>query len=362
MRAALLREYGKPLEIVDVELAPLAPHQVRVRVAASGVCHSDLSVAQGKLPFPPPCVLGHEGAGVVEEVGDAVSRVVPGDHVVIAWNPACRDCEWCRAGQPFLCERGLADAFGAPYGTVGGEPVLAGMTTATFAETTQVLEKAVVPIDPDVPLEIAALVGCAVTTGVGAVLNTAQVQPGETVAVVGCGGVGLSAIQGAVVAGASTIVAVDLSAERLVYASEMGATDTVDATAADAVDAVRALTGGIGTDHTFEVVGRSETIRQAYDMTRRGGTCTLVGAGASDDRVTFDAMEMFFTGRRILGCVYGSADPDRDFSRFLELYRAGRLPLERLITDRIELDGVNDAFAAMQAGQGARSVVVFGSE
>ena len=359
MKAALLRGYGEKLKVVDVEPAPLIPHQVRVRMAATGVCHSDLSVQRGTVPFPVPCVLGHEGAGVVEEVGDAVTRVKRGDHVVLAWNPACRECVWCRAGQPFLCDRGLADALAAPYGFVDGETVYAGMTTGTFGETTQLLEGAVVPIDADVSLEIAALVGCAVTTGVGAVINTAEVQPGETVAVIGCGGVGLSAIQGAVVAGAARIIAVDLSAERRALAETMGATDALDASGGGAVEAVRDLTGGIGVDHAVEVVGLSTTIRQAFDMTRRGGTCTIVGAGSTDDPVTFSAMELMLNGRRILGCVYGGADPDRDFHRILDLHRQGRLQLDRLVTDRIGLDDVNAAFDAMERGEGARSVVIF---
>lgn len=358
MKASLLRAPGAALELVDVELDDLAPHQVRVRMAASGVCHSDLSVITGTLPHPTPCVLGHEGAGVVEEIGSAVTRVQPGDHVILSWNPACRECVWCLADQPYLCEQGLIDAFGAPYGTVEGEPVFRGMTTGTFGESTQVLEKAVVPIPDDVPLEVAALIGCAVTTGVGAVVNTAGVAPGQTVAVVGCGGVGLSAVMGAVVAGASSVVAVDLSPERLELAAGLGATETISAGDGDPVEALRELTGGVGADHVFEVVGRSQTIRQAYDMTRRGGACTLVGAGSADDDVRFDAMELFFTGKQILGCVYGSADPPRDFPRLIDLYRSGRLPLDRLITERIGLDGIGDAFAAMEAGRGARSVVV----
>lgn len=358
MKASLLRAPGRELELVEVELDDLAPDQVRVRMVASGVCHSDLSVITGTLPHPTPCVLGHEGAGVVEEVGPAVTRVRPGDHVILSWNPACRECVWCRADQPFLCEQGLMDAFAAPYGTVDGEPVFRGMTTGTFGEMTQILEKAVVPIPDDVPFEIAALIGCAVTTGVGAVINTAGVTPGAGVAVVGCGGVGLSVIMGAVVAGASTVVAVDLSPERLELAADLGATDTVRAGDGDPVEAVRALTGGVGVDHAFEVVGRSRTIRHAYDMARRGGTCTLVGAGSADDEIGFDAMELFFTGKRILGCVYGSSDPPRDFPRLIELHRSGRLPLDRLITERIGLDGIGDAFAAMEAGRGARSVVV----
>ncbi|MBI2168676.1 MAG: Zn-dependent alcohol dehydrogenase [Actinobacteria bacterium] len=361
IKAALLRDYGKDLEVVDVDLAPLTPNQVRVRMAASGVCHSDLSLQHGKFPYPVPCVPGHEGAGVVEEVGEAVTRVSPGDHVVLSSFPACRDCVYCDAGQPFLCENGMAEGIAAPYGSAGGETVFAGMMTGTFGEMTQVLERQVVPIDREIPLDVAALVGCAVTTGVGAVLNAAHVQPGETVAVVGCGGVGLSVIMGAVVAGASRIVAVDLSAERLALAETLGATDVVDASQADGVAAVKALTGGPGVDHSIEVVGRSATIRQTYDLTRRGGTCTIVGAGGSDETVSFDTMEIFFSGRRIVGCVYGNADPDRDFVRFLDLYKAGRLPIDTLITERIGLDGINDAFVAMEAGEGARSVVVFPS-
>lgn len=354
MKAALLRAYGDALEVVDVEPAALTPHQVRVRMAASGVCHSDLSVQQGKIPYPTPCVLGHEGAGVVEEVGDAVTLVTPGDHVIISWIPACRDCVWCRADQPFLCERGLGDALGAPYGSVAGDIVFAGLTTGTFGETAQVLERALVKIDADVPLDVASLVGCAVTTGVGAALNTAAVQPGDTVAVIGCGGVGLSVIQGAVVAGASRIIAVDPSAERRDIAEALGATDSTDD-----VTAVPGINEGVGVDHAFEVVGRSSTMRAAYDATRNGGTCTIVGVGADDDFASFNARELSISGKRILGCVYGSADPQRDFPRFLDLYRAGRLPIDRLITSRIGLADVNDAFRAMEAGEGARSVIVF---
>lgn len=360
MKAALLPDYGKPLEVVDVELSPLASEQVRVRMVASGVCHSDVSVQQGTLPYPVPCVPGHEGAGVVEEVGAAVTRVRPGDHVIITWIPACRSCTFCHAGQPYLCEQGLGDAMAAPYGTVDGQTVFAGMTTGTFGEYTQVLERAVVPIPPDVPLEEAALVGCAVSTGVGAVLNTARVQPGHTAAVIGCGGVGLSAVQGCAVVGAGEIVAVDLSAERLALAESMGATATVNPAEDDPVEAVKHVTGGLGVDHAFEVVGRSQTIRQAYDLTRRGGTCTIVGAGAADDHVRFSAQELFMSGRNILACFYGSTDPDRDFIRLLALHRAGRLHLDRLVGDHIGLDGINQAFTAMEEGRGARTVVRFG--
>ncbi len=359
MKAAVLPEVGAPLDIADIELATPGPHQVRVRVAASGVCHSDLSMQNGGIPYPLPAVLGHEGAGVVEAVGSEVTRVKPGDHVVLSWIPPCRTCPTCLGGQPVLCERGLMDALSAPYATWGGKPLLAGVGIATFAEQTLVLERSVVPIDPSVPLEVAALVGCAVTTGVGAVINTARVQPGSTVAVVGCGGVGLSAVQGAVLAGASAIVAVDRVSDKLALATGMGATDVVDASQGDAVDAVRELTGGRGVDYAFEVVGSPPTIKQAFAMTRRGGTTTLVGAGRPDENVTFTAMELFVDGKSILGCVYGSADPDRDFPRLLALHRAGQLHLDRLISRRIDLDDVNDAFRAMEAGEVARSVIVF---
>ena len=359
MKAALLRAYGDKLEIADVDLAEPAPNQVRVRIAASGVCHSDLSIQNGSMPYPVPCVLGHEGAGVVEAVGDAVTRVQPGDHVVVSWIPPCRSCFFCLNGQPVLCERGWAESFAAPYGSVHGAPVQCGMGTATFAEATLVLERSVVPIDAAVPLAVAAFIGCVVTTGVGAVLNTARVVPGASVTVIGCGGVGLSAVMGAVVAGAARVVAVDTMPHKLELAGELGATDLVDASASDPVAAVRELTGGRGVDYGFEVVGRSPTIRQAFEMTRRGGTVTVVGAGRADDVVSFNAMELFLDAKTMHGCVYVSADPDRDFPRLLDLWRAGRLPVEQLISRRISLDDVNDAFAAMVAGEVARSVIVF---
>jgi S-(hydroxymethyl)glutathione dehydrogenase/alcohol dehydrogenase len=359
VKAAVLPRYGDPLGIEDVTLSELRPDQVRVRIAASGVCHSDLSIQNGSIPFPLPAVLGHEGAGVVEEVGSAVTRVAPGDHVVLCWVPPCRTCYYCLHNQPVLCQQGMADAFGAPYGESGGVALLAGLGTATFAEETLVLERAVVPIEKSIPLDIAALVGCAVATGVGAVINTARVEPGSSVAVVGCGGVGLSAIQGARLAGAARIIAVDRAAAALERARDAGATDVVDASGTEAVESVKELTAGRGVDYGFEVVGSSATIKLAFAMTRRGGTTTLVGAGRADDEVSFSAMDLFVDAKAILGCVYGSADPDRDFPRLLELHGGGRLDLDQLITRRIALDEVNEAFRAMEAGEVARSVIVF---
>jgi S-(hydroxymethyl)glutathione dehydrogenase / alcohol dehydrogenase len=360
VRAAVVHEVGGPVVVEDIQLAPLGPHDVRVEMAASGVCHSDLSVQNGTIPFMFPTVLGHEGAGVVAEVGEAVTRVAPGDHVVLTWMPACRRCSWCLSGQTMLCEVGLAESLAGPYASLDGRPLVRGLGTATFGEQTLVPEGEVVRIDPSVPLELAALVGCALATGVGAVWNTARVTPGSTVAVVGCGGVGLSVIQGARLAGARTVVAVDRVAAKLDLAQAMGATAVVDASAEDATAAIRAHTGGRGADFSFEVVGRAESIRTAFTGARRGGTVVLVGAGSPAEEVTFSAFELFVDAKSVVGCVYGSTDADRDFPVLVDLIRTGALDADALVTRRIELDEVNDAFRAMENGEVARSVIVYG--
>src|SRR5581483_2088616 len=326
MKGAVLRAVHEPLTIEDVELEPPGPGRVRVRIAASGVCHSDLSLVDGTMPQPMPAVLGHEGAGVVTEVGPGVETPRVGDHVILSWIAPCRACAACRRGQPTLCETGMQHAFAGPYGTANGDPVMAGLGTATFAQETVVPASAAIVVDPDFPLELGALVGCGVVTGVGAVVNTAQVRPGETVAVVGCGGVGLAAIQGARLSGAARIVAVDRVAAKLDMARDGGA------------------------DHAVEVVGSSATILAAYAMARRGGAVTIVGAGRFDDTVTFPVLGLMVDAKRIQGSVYGAADPARDFPRMVALQRAGQLDLEKLVTRRIALDEVNDAFRAMTAG------------
>jgi S-(hydroxymethyl)glutathione dehydrogenase/alcohol dehydrogenase len=358
MRGAVLRAANRPLTIEDVELAPPGPGQVRVRIAASGVCHSDLSLVDGSMPQPVPAVLGHEGAGVVTEVGDGVDTPRVGDHVILSWITPCRACAACVRGQPTLCEHGMDHAFAGPYGTANGDPVVPALGTATFAEETVVPAGAAIPIAGDFPMTLASLVGCGVVTGVGAIVNTARVRPGETVAVLGCGGVGLAAIQGARLSGAARVVAVDRIASKLDMAKANGATDVVDASSTDAVQAVRELTGG-GTDHAVEVVGSSTTILAAYGMARRGGALTIVGAGRFDDTVTFPVLGLMVDNKRVQGSVYGAADPAHDFPRMLDLHRAGRLDLEKLVTRRIGLGDVNDAFRAMTAGEVARSVIVF---
>ena len=360
MKAAVLRASGAQFEITDLTLRALGPRDVHVKIAASGVCRSDLSIQDGTIPHPLPAVLGHEGAGIVLEVGEQVTTVSPGDHVVLSWVAPCRACFYCLRNHPELCEHGLDHAFAMPYATDDNDVgLLAAFGTATFGEETILPEAACIRIDTDFPLDLAALVGCGVVTGVGAVCNSAHVEPGASVAIIGCGGVGLAAVQGARLAGAEPIIAVDRVASKLELARASGATETVDASGTDAVQTVRDLTGGRGVDHAIEVVGRSSTIRQAFEMTRRAGTVTIVGAGSFTDMVEFGAMQLMVDAKTIRGCVYGATDPRRDFPEMVRLHRAGRLDLAALVTRRIALEEVDDAFRAMQAGEVARSVIVY---
>ncbi len=360
VKAALLREVGQPATVSELALRPVGRGEVRVELAASGICHTDLSVREGAMPALLPCTLGHEGAGVVAEVGDQVSAVGPGDHVVLTWSVPCRSCPNCLRGETQLCPRGLTHAFGEPYGDSDG-PVWPSMGTGTLAEQTLVPAGAAIPVDRALPLDDAALLGCAVITGVGAALRTAAVRPGQTVLVIGCGGVGLAAIQGARLAGAARIIAADRATAQLPAAVANGATDTVDAGAADLVAAVRDLTGGTGVDHAIEVVGRPVTIRAGYDATRPGGTVTVVGAASMAETVAFPALSLMAEGKTIRGSVYGGGDPARDIPVLADLALRGRLDLEALVTRRIGIDDVEAAFADMAAGRGARSVVCFGA-
>jgi S-(hydroxymethyl)glutathione dehydrogenase/alcohol dehydrogenase len=360
MRAAVLRAAGEKLRVEDLALRALGPRDVHVRLAASGVCRSDLSIQDGTIPHPLPAVLGHEGAGIVVEVGAAVTTVAAGDHVVLSWVAPCRRCFYCLRGHVELCEHGLDHAFSQPYATAAdGTALLAAFGTATYGEETIVPESACVRVAAEFPLELAALVGCGVVTGVGAVCNSAHVEAGASVAVIGCGGVGLAAVQGARLSGASPIIAVDRVASKLALARRCGASEVVDASATDPVAAVREITGGRGADFTFEVVGRSDTIRQAYEMTRRAGVCTIVGAGSFEDPVQFGAMQLMVDAKTLRGCVYGATDPPRDFPEMVRLHTEGRIDLEVLVSRRIKLDDVNDAFRAMDDGEVARSVIVY---
>ncbi|GAB7144581.1 zinc-binding dehydrogenase [Mycobacterium riyadhense] len=359
MKAVVLREAGKPPAAEELTLRPLARHEVRVRLVASGVCHTDLSIRDGLIPTLLPCALGHEGAGIVTEAGDAVTTVAPGDHVVLTWNVPCRRCPHCLRGEAELCPHGLKHAFGEPYAQSATGPVWPEMGAGTLAEQTLLPAAAVVPVNPTLPLDHAALLACGVTTGVGAVVRTAAVRPGESVLVVGCGGVGLAAIQGARLAGAAPIIAADRVAGQLPAAAANGATDTIDVGDVDLATAVRDLTGGAGVDHGIEVVGKPDTIRATYDATRRGGTVTLVGAAGISETVTLPALSLMADGKQIRGSVYGASDPARDIPVLAELAVRGRLDLEALVTRRIGIDDVEAAFTDMAAGRGARSVVCF---
>jgi len=363
MRAAVLYQPGEPLSVEDVELAAPRAGEVRVRVAAAGVCHSDYHYMRGDLVGNLPVVLGHEGAGVVEEVGPGVTSVRPGDHVVLLWRTSCGRCEFCSSGRPALCPTGSAVrnsgrmADGTSRLSRGGAEIKHFLGVSCFAEQTVCQELSVLKMPEDVPLPVGAVAGCAVMTGVGAVINTARVEPGSTVLVVGAGGVGLCAIMGAALAGAARIVAADLNPSRLELATSFGATDVVDASHEDVVQSVRELTGG-GVDYAFEVIGLPATVLQAVGALRTGGTAVAIGLAPAGAQAPVDLNELVRTEKTLKGSIYGSTRPYRDFPRLFELYRRGRLPLDRLVTRRWPLHEINEAYDALIAGTEPRSVLV----
>ncbi|MFF8502232.1 Zn-dependent alcohol dehydrogenase [Streptomyces anulatus] len=356
MRAAVLHEIGQEkLEVLDdVEAVGFGPGKVRLRIRATGLCHSDVSAMSGVLPQPAPFIPGHEGAGEVVDVGDGVTGLNAGDRVLVCWLPACGDCPSCKRGQTQLCLAGFMNA-GTPNFKRPGGDVFGFAGTGTFTEEVVVGAGCAVPIPDDVPFEIAALIGCGVTTGLGAAINTAKVEAGSSVAVIGCGGVGISTIQGARVQGAAQIIAVDPVASRREAALHFGATEAV---APDGLaDAKQRITGGEGFDYVFEVVGKSATARTAYENTRRGGTLCVVGAGAMDDNFQVNMFELFFDEKRILPSMYGGGDVLRSFDRAIALWRAGRIDLESMITHRVRLDGINDALDQMRTGESLRTCI-----
>ncbi|MFI5804194.1 zinc-binding dehydrogenase [Streptomyces sp. NPDC051561] len=358
-RAAILRAPNTPLEVTDIDLPAPALGQVRIRLAAAGVCHSDLSLTNGTMRVPLPAVLGHEGAGTVTAVGEEVGHLAVGDEVVLNWAPSCGKCHACELGEVWLCADALTGA-GDVYArtTAEGTDLHPGLNVAAFAEETVVAAKCVLPAPPGIPLTDAALLGCAVLTGYGAIHHSAEVREGETVVVYGVGGVGLAAIQSARIAGAGQIIAVDVSPAKEELATAAGATDYLVASETTARE-VRKLTGGHGADVAVECVGRAATIRTAWESTRRGGRTTVVGIGGKDQQVTFNALEIFHWGRTLTGCVYGNSDPARDLPVLAEHIRAGRLDLASMVTEHIALDGIAAAFDNMLAGKGGRALVIF---
>ncbi|GHH34006.1 alcohol dehydrogenase catalytic domain-containing protein [Streptomyces candidus] len=356
MRAAVLHETGQDkLEVHDdVEAVGFGPGKVRIRLRATGLCHSDVSAMSGVLPQPAPFVPGHEGAGEVVDVGEGVVWVAAGDRVLVCWLPACGTCAACKRGQTHLCLAGFMNA-GTPNFRRAGGDLFGFAGTGTFTEEVVVDAGCAVPIPDDVPFEIAALIGCGVTAGLGAAINTAQVEAGSSVVVLGCGGVGISAIQGARVRGAAQIVAVDPVASRRQAALGFGATEALAPD--ELADAKQRITAGEGFDYVFEVVGKSATARAAYDATRRGGTLCVVGAGALDDHFQVNMFELFFDEKRILPSLYGGGDAIRSYERAVALWRAGRIDLESMITHRVQLGEINEALEQMRTGAALRTSI-----
>jgi S-(hydroxymethyl)glutathione dehydrogenase/alcohol dehydrogenase len=358
MKAAVLNSTPSPFDVEDIDIDRPGPHEVLIRTAAAGVCHSDLHFAEGKWPTKTPIVMGHESAGVVEGVGSEVSYVAPGDHVITCVSVFCGQCEFCLSGRPALCQdpsRGRA-ASAAPRLSRGGKPVEQFALLGGYAEQMLVHEHGLVRIDPDVPLDRAALIGCGVLTGIGAVFHSAKVRPGETVAVIGCGGIGLNCIQGALIAGARRVIAVDVLENKLEMARQFGATDTVNAND-DPVEQVKRLTGD-GVDHAFEAIGLKVATEQAWAMLRRGGTATIIGMIPMGATIELPGMQ-FMQEKKIQGSTMGSNRFRIDMPLIIDYYRQGRLKLDELVSARMPLDDINRAFDAMKAGEVARSVLLF---
>jgi S-(hydroxymethyl)glutathione dehydrogenase/alcohol dehydrogenase len=356
MRAAIFTAVNQPLSVEDVELAPPRSSDVVVKLGASGVCHSDLSVMTGIVNYPPPIILGHEGAGVVEWVGSEVTRVKVGDRVIASFGAVCGHCWHCTHQETHLCESATIDIQTQRVVRSGGAPARAMAGLGTFAEAMTCHETALVTVRTDLPDEQLALIGCGATTGLGAALNTAQLTPGSTVAVFGCGGVGCSVIQGARIAGAANIFAIDPVAEKRAAAIALGATHGIDP-ADDPIAQVRALNGGRGVDFAFEAAGVGQLIDQAIAITRRGGTTVLVGLPGAAAMVNTPGAQFVYGDRTLKGSYYGGAQVMRDFPRFVSLVESGRLDLGAMITRRFSLDQVNDAFDEMRSGTAIRSIL-----
>ena len=359
MKAAVLESIPGELIISDVRIDTVGPHEVLVNTTAAGLCHSDLHFMEGKYPHPVPTVLGHESAGVVEAVGSQVSYVQPGDHVISCISGFCGACRYCLSGHPNLCDKvGLdRDPSGPPRLRRGDESIFQFIGLSSFAEQLLVHEHMLVKIRPDMPLDKAALIGCGVTTGVGAVMNTARVRPGETVAVIGCGGIGLNAIQGAAIAGAGRIIAIDRIASKRDLALAFGATDVVDASAVDAVLAVLELTAG-GVDHAFEAIGLAATAQQAFNMLGKGGTATIIGMIPLGEHIELNGFQ-FLMEKKIQGSNMGSNRFRIDMPQYIDWYLAGKLKLDELVSAVMPLEQINDGFAALKSGEVARQLVTF---
>jgi S-(hydroxymethyl)glutathione dehydrogenase/alcohol dehydrogenase len=364
-RAAVLNRIGEPLTVDTLEMGALQPHDVLVRIKATGLCHTDLEAMQGSLVYPMPIVLGHEGAGIVEEVGKSVTRVERGDSVILSWNPHCGHCFYCERGLPILCEPFKATEpkghllDGTSRMTRDGVKVHHFFTTSTHAEYTIVTESGAIPVPAELPFDRACIIGCGVMTGIGAVVRKARVAAGSSVVVIGCGAVGVNAIQGARLVDASRIIAVDVATAKLEQATQFGATDVVNADDPDAVARIRAHTGGRGADYVFESAGHKAAFRLSVEAVRPGGHVVWLGKINVNEEVAF-RWGALMGEKRIVRSSYGDARPSRDFPWIAREYLEGRVKLDELITRRIRLDDINEGFAALARGEGIRTVVEFG--
>lgn len=359
MKAAIFREVNQPMEIEEVQVSKPGPREVLIRTSAAGVCHSDMHFFNGTYPGQLPMILGHESAGVVEQVGSDVHYVKPGDHVITCLSVFCGHCEHCLTGRMSLCQEPETkrDSKDEPRVSDSGKPLQQFANLGSFAEMMLVHEHAVAKIREDMPMDRAALIGCGVTTGVGAVIHTAKVEPGATVAVIGCGGIGLSCINGAAIAGASRIIAIDMVPSKLDLARKFGATDTINGRENDPIEAVKELTGG-GVHYAFEAIGLKQTAEQAFGMLRNGGTATVIGMIPPGDMVTLHGPDFLFE-KKIQGSFMGSNRFRVDMPRFVDFYLQGRLHLDDLVSARIGLKDVNEAMQQLETGEIARNVIMF---
>lgn len=362
MKAALLTAIGQPLVISEVELAAPVGREVRVEVKASGLCHSDLHIMENDYGYPLPALLGHEISGIVAEIGPEVTGLTVGDHVVAHLIGHCGTCEACSDGRVYECQNRTAvqrPAGEAPRLSVDGQPVLQLADIGGFAEQVVVHENNLVAISKDIPFDRAALLGCGVITGAGAAINSAQVRVGDTVAVIGCGGVGLNAVQGAAIAGARRVIAIDLQPAKLELAKTFGATDVINPAEENVLERIREITGADGVDHAFEVIGLTATAQQAIEITGRGGTAYMVGLQKPGTRIEVDSMELLREQKSVRGVYMGSTTPRTDIPMYAEMYLQGRLNLDDLVSQTISLEEINEGYADLKKGEVARSVIVF---
>ena len=365
--AAVLYESKTPLRIEDVEVLPPQRGEVTVRMKAAGVCHSDLHVMKGDLTMPTPIILGHEGSGIIEAVGEGVTTVQVGDPVILMWRGPCGRCEYCSSGRPALCDMGTAMRFTGlmPDGTTrfrnsAGESIRHYAGVSAFSSVSTMPEASVVKIPVGFSFEKAALIGCGVITGVGAVINAAQVRPGSTVAIIGVGGIGLNIVQGAKLAGARQIIAVDHFPRKEADARRFGATDYVDVRdGKDPVEAIKALTGGKGVDYAFEAFGSGKTTEQAFDATKKGGMCIVVGITSAADRAHININQLLYAEKTLKGSLYGTTRPRTDLLTLIDMHQSGQLMLDELITSRHPLHEINEAYDALQRGEVARSLIIY---